>query len=69
MACSRTCTLSVTPCMATESEYYPNARRNGRDRCGAIRIRTTEEARKREDRTVRGKSDSLVALTNRCWTN
>ena len=67
MAFSRT--LSFASCMATESEYYPNARRNGRDRCGAIRIRMTEEAREREGHTIRGKSDSLVALTNRRWAN
>jgi hypothetical protein len=59
MACSRTVATSDTSCMATESEYYSNARRNGRDRCGAIRIRTTEEAREREGRTVRGEVRQL----------
>jgi hypothetical protein len=59
MACSRSMATSDAACMATESEYYPNARCNGRDRCGAIRIRTMEEARERESHTGRGKSDSL----------
>jgi N-terminal domain of anti-restriction factor ArdC len=67
MAYSRT--MKFAPCMATESEYYPNARRNGRDRCETNRIRVKEEARQRENLATRGKSDSLVALTARCWVN
>jgi hypothetical protein len=61
--------MKFAPCMATESEYYPNARRNGRDRCETNRIRVKEEARQRENLAARGKSDSLVALTARCWVN
>ena len=67
MACSRT--LKIAPCMATELEYYPNARRNGRDRREAIRVRVKEQVRTHESLTTRGKSDSLVALTDRCWVN